>query len=76
MCREPDSKRLEPKHGLEVVKKNDGTFDIFLNRELDHENIPEAWLPEQLRVRSDSAVREYDSSLREVNQNGRATIVF
>jgi hypothetical protein len=42
---------------LDVVKKNDGTFDLFLNRELDHKNIPEAWLPEQLCVRSDSAVR-------------------
>ena len=42
---------------LDVVKKNDGTFDLFLNRELDHKNIPEAWLPEQLCVCSDSAVR-------------------
>jgi hypothetical protein len=61
---------------LEVVKKNDGTFDLFLNRELDHKNIPEAWLPEQLCVRFGFCGEEYDSILREVNQNGRATIVF
>jgi hypothetical protein len=61
---------------LEVVKKNDGTFDLFLNRELDHKNIPEAWLPEQLCVRFGFCGEEYDSILREVNQNGRTTIVF
>lgn len=36
---------------LEVVKKNDGTFDLFLNRKLDRNYIPETWLPEQLCVR-------------------------
>ena len=36
---------------LEVVKKNDGTFDLFLNRQLDRNNIPETWLPEQLCLR-------------------------
>jgi hypothetical protein len=47
-----------------------------LNRELDHKNIPEAWPPEQLCVRFGFCCEEYDSILREVNQNGRATIVF
>ena len=61
---------------LEVVKKNDRTFDLFLNRELDHKNIPQAWLPEQLCVRFGFCGEEYDSILREVNQNGRETIVF
>lgn len=78
MWREPDSKRLEPnqEHGSRVVKRNDGTFDLFLNRELDHKNIQEAWLPEHLCVRFGFCGEEYDSILREVNQNGRATIVF
>jgi predicted SpoU family rRNA methylase len=61
---------------LEVVKKNDGTFDLFLNRELDRNNIPETWLPEQLCVRFGFCGEEYDPILREVNQNGRTTIVF
>jgi hypothetical protein len=61
---------------LEVVKKNDGTFDLFLNRQLDRNNIPETWLPEQLCLRFGFCGEEYDSILREVNQNGRTTIVF
>jgi len=78
MCREPDSKDSNQTKNtvLEVVKKNDGTFDLFLNSELDHKNIPEAWLPQQLCVRFGFCGEEYDSILREVNQNGRATIVF
>ena len=36
---------------LEVVKNDDGIFDLFLNRKLDRNDIPETWLPEQLCVR-------------------------
>jgi hypothetical protein len=36
---------------LEVVKREDGTFDLLLNRKLDRSRIPEAWLREELCVR-------------------------
>jgi hypothetical protein len=35
-----DSNQIK-KTVLEVVKKNDGTLDLFLNRKLDRNNIPE-----------------------------------
>jgi hypothetical protein len=61
---------------LEVVKRGDGTFDLFLNRKLDRNCIPEAGLPEELCVRFGFCGKEYDSILREVNRNGRTTVVF
>jgi hypothetical protein len=61
---------------LEVIKRDDSTFDLLLNRELGRSHIPEAWLPEELCVRFGFCGEEYDSNLREVNQNGRATIMF
>jgi hypothetical protein len=42
-----------------------------LNRELDHKNIPAAWLPEQLCVRFGFCGEEYDSILREVKTAGQ-----
>jgi len=47
-----------------------------LNRKLDRNDIPETWLPERLCVRFGFCGEEYDSIPREVNQNGRATVVF
>ncbi len=59
-----------------MVKRDDGTFDLFLNRKLDRSRIPETWLPEELCVRFGFCGEEYDSILREVNQSGRTTVVF
>jgi hypothetical protein len=61
---------------LEVVKRNDGTFDLFLNRNLDRNRIPEMSLPDELCVRFGFCGDEYESILREVNQNGRARVEF
>ncbi|MFZ1139519.1 MAG: hypothetical protein ABR881_14245 [Candidatus Sulfotelmatobacter sp.] len=38
-----DSKQIK-NTVLEVVRKDDGSFDLFLNRKLDRDNIPETWL--------------------------------
>ena len=61
---------------LEIVKKDGGISDLFLNRKLDRNDIPETWLPERLCVRFGFCGEEYDSIPGEVNQNGRATVVF
>lgn len=55
---------------LEVVKRSDDTFDLFLNRRLDRGRIPETGLPEQRCVRFGFCGQEYDSILRELNQTG------
>jgi hypothetical protein len=61
---------------LEVVKREDGTFDLFLNQKPDRSCIPEKWLPEELCVRFGFCGEEYDAILRDVNQNGRKRIDF
>ena len=65
----PPSKRF-----LEVVKRNDGTYDVFLNDAPDRSRIPERWLPEELCARFGFCGEECDSILREVNLNGRTTL--
>ena len=61
---------------LEVVKRDDGTFDLFLNRRLDRGRISDAGLPQELCVRFGFCGDEYDSILREVNETGKKTLFF
>jgi hypothetical protein len=59
-----------------VVKRRDGTFDLFLGGKVDRHGIPEASLSQEICVRFGFCGEEYDSILRELNQNRRATRVF
>jgi len=61
---------------LEVIKRNDDNFDLFLKGKLDRHSIVETWLSEELCVRFGVCGDEYDSMLREVNQHGRTTVTF
>lgn len=61
---------------LELARKSDGTFDLFLNGKLDRAGIEERWLNEELCVRFGFCGEEYDSIVRETITNGRATRVF
>jgi hypothetical protein len=61
---------------LEVVKRDDGKFDLFLNRKLDQSERPESSLPEWLCVRFGFCGEEYHSILKEVNLNGRVKIIL
>ena len=36
---------------LELVKRDDGTFDLFLNGRLERSHVAEKWLPDELCVR-------------------------
>jgi len=54
---------------LKVIKREDGGFDLFLNRRLDHENIHKDWLVEELCVRFGYCGDEFDAILYELNQN-------
>lgn len=55
---------------LEVVKREDGTFDLFLNRKLYLGQIPEDGLPQELCMRFGYCGDEYDTILRELGQSG------
>jgi len=59
---------------LEVVRRNDGTYDLFLGDTPDRSSIPEQWLQEELCVRFGFCGAEYKSILREVNLNGRTRL--
>jgi hypothetical protein len=61
---------------LEVVKNQDGTFDLFLNHNLDRPQVPEKCLPEWLCARFGFCGEEYESILQKVHSNGRATVIF
>jgi hypothetical protein len=61
---------------LQVVKNDDGTFDLILNHKLDRHRIPERGLPEELCVRFGFCGAEYESILREVHENGRVEVRF
>jgi hypothetical protein len=60
---------------LEVVKRDDGASDLFLNHKLDRSSIPEAWSPDELCVRFGFCGEECRSILREINQNGGTIVV-
>jgi hypothetical protein len=59
---------------IELVRRDDGTFDLFLNRDLNREHIYEHGLSEELCVRFGYCGEEYEAILQELNQNGKATV--
>jgi hypothetical protein len=61
---------------IEVVKREDGTFDLFFNQRLDQSKVEERWLPEWLCVGFGFCGEEYDAILREVELRGKASIKF
>jgi hypothetical protein len=61
---------------LEIVKRDDFTFDLFLNSKPDRSRIAEQWLPDELCVRFGFCGEEYCTILREVKQKGRAEVRF
>jgi len=76
MCQTEKNSNQNQNRILEVVKRENGTFDLFLNQTLDRSGIPEKWLPEELCVRFGFCGEEYHSILRKLNQDGRATLLF
>jgi len=61
---------------LEVVRRDDGTFDLFMNGALGRGRIPEDGLNGQLCVRFGLCGKEYDSILLELLENGRKKLFF
>jgi len=56
---------------LEVAKRDDGTFDLFLNRNVYRSGISEDTLPRELCMRFGYCGEEYEEILRELNQAGK-----
>jgi hypothetical protein len=62
------------KRFLEVVRRENGTYDLFLDGHPERSSIPEQWLYEELCVGFGFCGEEYKSILCEVNQSGRAKL--
>ena len=72
-----DSSRLKTKFTvLELVKRADGIFDLFVNGTLHRGDIEERWLPEELCVRFGFCGSEYDAILLEANESGRSKVMY
>lgn len=56
---------------LEVVRRDDGTFDLFLNREIAGSRIPEEWLSHEVGARWGFCGEEYGLILRDLEEHGR-----
>ena len=76
VSQDPKVSTQNRKRTLEVVKMDDGTFDLFLNHTLDRRGITEQWLPEELCVRFGFCGEEYRSILCELKQKRRITLLF
>jgi len=61
---------------LELVKRQDGTFDLFLNRRLYRGQIHPDGLPEELCVGFGYCGEEYDSIPRAMEETGRKELFF
>jgi hypothetical protein len=57
---------------IRVIKREDGTFDLILNRELAKESIPMAGLEDILCGRFGYCQDEFAAILSELDKNGTA----
>jgi hypothetical protein len=61
---------------LELLKRPDGRFDVFLNGNLNRSGAEEKWLIDDLCVRFGFCGEEFDPILSEVNRVGRTRLTF
>jgi hypothetical protein len=61
---------------LEVLKNDDGTYEVFSKGELVRSRVQERWLNEELCVGYGFCGDEYDAILRQLNDCGKATVAL
>jgi hypothetical protein len=61
---------------LEVVKSVDGTFELYVDRKLDRSNISERYLVDELCVRFGYCGQEFETIMKKIAENGRASMSF
>jgi hypothetical protein len=59
----------------EVIKRTDGSFDIFHNEELRDSSIPDEWLEDQL-VKYGICGEEYRDARRELDEFGKVRLEY
>jgi len=61
---------------LEIVKREDGALDLFMNKEVLQLNVQRSWLAEWLCVRFGFCGEEYSSAVGELDCTGHLTLTF
>jgi hypothetical protein len=61
---------------FEVVKRDDGAFDLYINQDLFRSQISEQTLQDQLCLKWGYCGAEYDEILSEVQRNGRKRVLM
>jgi hypothetical protein len=61
---------------LEVIKNDDGTYEVFWKGEHVRSRVQEPWLNEELCVGYGFCGDEYEAIIRQLNDCGRATVVL
>ena len=59
----------------EIVRRKDGSFDIFRNGEIAHPSIPEQWLEDEL-TKYGICGQEYRDARYQLNEFGKARLEF
>jgi hypothetical protein len=71
-----DSSRLQSTPSVyEIVKRQDGTFDILQNGDVTNGSIPEQWLEDEM-AKYGICGTEYISARRQLNERGTAKLSF
>ena len=69
-----DSARAGTRY-LDVVKRDDGAFDVYVNSDLFRSQISEQTLNDQLCVKWGYCGAEYDEILSEIERTGRKRVL-
>ena len=61
---------------LEVLKNDDGTYEVFSKGELARSRVPKRWLNQELCVGFGFCGEEYEDIIRQLDDSGKATVVL
>jgi hypothetical protein len=71
-----DSSRLRKMANVyEIVRRQDESFDIFHNGDLEHSSVPDRWLEDEL-AKHGVCGSEYREVRHQLNESGKARLTF
>lgn len=60
---------------FEILKRPDGSFDVFRNAELADSHVPDRWLEDQL-IKYGICGKEYRDVRKELEESGKVRLEF
>jgi hypothetical protein len=70
-----ERRRRTIRNVCEIVRRPDGSFDIFNNEELAQSSIPDKWLADQF-ARYGICGEEFKNARRELAESGKVKLVY